>query len=137
MSEDIKMHGRLLLFDVVHEVNFKHKIPKDCDLTYPEKVPIVYNFQFDKPDEVIGRATIIKDEKGLVCDAIINNVINRDILRETFNNELPIGGYYRKTLQHHEDNLQVFDKMHLVGIGITLGPVHEDYKLVLSEESED
>ena len=137
MSESIKMHGRLLLFDVIHKSNFPHKISKDCGITYPEKVPIACNFYFDNPEEVVGYATITKDDKGLVCDAVITNVIDRDILREKFNNELSIGGFYHRTLRHKEDNITVFDRLHVSGIGITLGPVHEDYKLVLSEESEE
>lgn len=136
MSEHIKMHGRLLLFDVIHRVNFIHMFPKDCEITYPEKVPFVYDFEFNNPDRVLGYATITKDEKGLICDAVINNVIDRDILRETFNNELPIGGFYNKTSHHQEEHIRVFDRLNLVAIGVTLGPVHEDYKLVLSEEEE-
>lgn len=60
----IKLEGRVLLFDVINQLS--NKIPKDCKLTMPEKVPLTWNFEHNKP---IGFATPIRDDKGIYATA--------------------------------------------------------------------
>lgn len=134
MSEPIKMRGRLVLFDMVDNIGIK--IPKDCKITYPEILPLIYNFEFNKVGSVLGNVKVTKDEKGLICDAIIMNRIDRDMLRDTFQNELPIGGYYRNIKNHMVNGVRVFDEMNLVAVSVTLGSASDKYKLVLVEEEE-
>lgn len=133
MGENIKMKGRVILLDEVD--NLGMKFSKDCELTYLEKVPIVHNFEFHKPDGVFGNAEVSKDEYGLVCDAVMTHPVINEILPET-NNELPIGGYFRKVKEHYEDGVRVIDKAQLVSISITFGPASDKYKLVLVEEEQ-
>ena len=57
----IKLEGRVLLFDVINQLS--NKISKDCKLTMPEKVPLTWNFEHDKP---IGFATPIRDDKAFM-----------------------------------------------------------------------
>lgn len=133
MAETIKMRGRLLLFDVIDDLGYK--IPKDCELTYPEKVPVCYMFSYYDPEKVWGSAIISKDEAGLICEADITIPLDLDTFRDEYNNELPIGGYYKNQKSHYEDSIRVFDALKLVGIGITWAPASKEYKMVLVEES--
>ena len=69
MSDTIKMHERLLIFDKPDTIGYM--FPKDCKISFPEVVPITWESSFNDPGKVIGNAYISKDEKGLICDAII------------------------------------------------------------------
>ena len=48
-----------------------HVYAKDCNITYPEKVPITLGFDFYKPGKVVGNAKIIEKEDGLYIDGEI------------------------------------------------------------------
>lgn len=133
MSESIKMKGRVLLFDRVD--NLRIMFPKNCNITYPEIIPIIWNFEFNNLDSVLGNATISKYEDGLICDAIISNPIIREIL-DTENGELHIGGFYKKIKEHHHNGVRMIDQAHLVAIGVTLAPALDELKLVLEESEE-
>ena len=131
MSNIIKMKGRVLLFDEVDNLNTI--FPKDCDITYLESVPIVHNFEFDRADGVFGHATISRDDKGLICDAVMTDSVINEILPEC-NNELPIGGYFMKVKDYYINGIRVINKALLTGISITFGPASDKYKLVLEEK---
>lgn len=132
MSEMIKMKGRLLLFD--KPSSNRTVFSKDCEITYAEKIPVIWNFQFNDPGAVLGYGHVMRDEKGLICeveltrsDAII------DILRE-FDGVLPIGGYYSHVKSHQEDGLHVLESGYLRRIGVTLRPADEEYRMRVVEE---
>ena len=135
MSDVIKMKGRLLLFD--KPTSNRTVFPKDCEITFAEKIPVIWDFQFNDPGAVLGSGHVMRDEKGLVCeveltrtDAII------DILRE-FDEVLPIGGYYSGVKSHQEDGLRVLESGCLTCIGVTLNPVDEEYRMRVVEEEEN
>lgn len=132
MSETIKMSGRLLIFDNIskNEVVF----PKDCELSYPEKVPVTWEFNTVDPGAVKGFAVVNKDERGLLCVVELTN-FERDVLQKCFHDELPIGGYYQPVETHNENGLRVVDKATLRMIGITLGPADDELKMKVVEES--
>lgn len=135
MMDTIKMKGRLLLFDkpTLNRTLF----PKDCEIAYAEKIPVIWNFRFNDPGSVMGSGRVMRDEKGLICeveltrtDAII------DILRE-FDGELLIGGYYYGVKSHQEAELRVLESGCLTCIGVTLSPVDEEYRMRVVEEKEE
>lgn len=129
MNKHIRLRGRLLLFDVVDELNWK--IPKDCDISYPKRVPFVrYITDYNNPSCVVSTAIISRDELGLICTVILNDPKSLD------NYELPIGGIFVDPEYHYEDDIRVFDKFHIYGVGVTNDPAHKDYKLSLVEGSE-
>ena len=132
MSETIKMSGRLLIFDKIskNEVVF----PKDCELSYPEKVPVTWEFNTVDPGAVKGFAVVKKDERGLLCVVELTN-FERDVLQKCFHDELPIGGYYQPVETHNENGLRVVDKATLRMIGITLEPADDELKMKVVEES--
>lgn len=98
MKDTIKMKCHLLSFDKPN--SNKTLFPKDCEITYAKKVPVVWEFRFNDPGSVMGSGHVMRDEKGLVCEAEITpSDVIVDILRE-FDGELPIGGYYSTVKSH-------------------------------------
>ena len=135
MMDTTKMKGRLLLFD--KPTSNKTLFPKDCEITYAEKIPVVWEFRFNAPGSVMGSGHIMRDEKGLVCEADLTRTdAIVDILRE-FDGELPIGGYYSGVKSHQENYLRIFDSGRLTCIGVTLSPVDDEYRMRIVEEKED
>ena len=127
MKDIITMKGRLLLFD--KPTSNKTLFPKDCEIAYAEKVPVVWEFRFNDPESVMGSGYVMRDDKGLICEAEITpSDVIVDILRE-FDGELPIGGYYSRVKSHQGNPLRVFDSGHLTCIGVTLSPVDEEYRM--------
>lgn len=62
----IKFEGQVLKFGNVDKCN--RKFAPDCKITFPEKIPVAYNFDMD---EIIGHADISKVEDGLKGRGII------------------------------------------------------------------
>lgn len=104
---DLKFEGQLLNFDTVDKCS--RRFAKDCTVTFPEKIPVTYNFN---PDEIIGFANISKSEDGLDCEVTL---FNADILPE---NEHFVGGYYTGVKKHIEDDITVVDSGRLVSMSI-------------------
>lgn len=135
MIDIITMKGRLLLFD--KPTSNKTLFPKNCEITYAEKIPIVWEFQFNEPSAVLGSGSVIRDEKGLICKAEITpSDAIVDILRKS-DGELPIGGYYSGVKSHQGNHLRIFDSGRLTCIGVTLSPVDEEYRMRVVEEKEE
>ena len=130
MSNTIKMTGRLLIFDKVDNIGLL--FPKDCKITYPERIPFIRDFATYDPTAVLGSAKVHEDERGLVCDVELTN-FDRDVLKE-LHDELPIGGYYNKVKQHGENGVQVIDSVNLVGISTTFGPADDELKIRVVED---
>ena len=135
MKDIITMKGRLLLFD--KPTSNKTLFPKDCEIIYAEKVPVVWEFRFNAPGSVMGSGHVMRDEKGLVCEAELTRTdAIVDILRE-FDGELPIGGYYYGVKSHQGNHLRIFDSGRLTCIGVTLSPVDEEYRMRVVEKGEE
>ena len=134
MMDTIKMKGRLLLFD--KPTSNRTLFPKDCEIAFAEKVPVILEFQFNDPGSVMGSGYVMRDEKGLICEVeLIRIGAIVDILRK-FDGELPIGGYYSGVKSHQGNHLRIFDSGRLTCIGVTLSPVDEEYRMRIVEEKE-
>ena len=135
MKYIITMKGRLLLFDKA--TSNKTLFPKNCEITYAEQVPVVLEFRFNDPGSVIGSGHVMRDNRGLICEAEITpSDVIIDILRE-LDGELPIGGYYSRVKSHQGNHLCIFDSGRLTCIGITLSPVDEEYRMRVVEKGEE
>lgn len=134
MSELIKMSGRLLTFDKVDKCGILFS--KDCKITYPETLPVLWNFRRSNLDEVLGNATVSIDDSGLICDAVLynNDIIN---LLPEFNDELPIGGFFNKLKDRRVGSVRIIEECNLAGVSVVLAPASDDYKMSLVKESED
>lgn len=84
-------------------------INPDCKITFPEKIPVAYNFDMD---EIIGHADISKVEDGLKG---VVSLFDTNILP---GNEYFVGGYYTRIKTHVEDHITVVDSGRLVSMSI-------------------
>ena len=135
MLNTIKMKGRLLLFD--KPTSNKTLFPKKCEIAYAEKIPVIWDFNFNDPGSVMGSGYVMRDERGLICEVeLIRIGAIVDILRK-FDGELPIGGYYSYVKSHQEDGLRVFESGCLTCIGVTLDPVDEEYRMRIIKRKEE
>ena len=134
MIDTIKMKGHLLLFD--KPTSNRTLFPKNCGITFAEKIPVIWDFRFNDPGAVLGSGHVMRDEKGLICEVeLIRTDAIVDILRE-FDGVLPIGGYYSHVKSHQEDGLRVFESGRLTCIGVTRYPVGEEYRMRVVEEED-
>ena len=118
------LEGRLLLFDSVSINN--DIFAKDCELKNPEKVPLLWNFLFDR---AIGSCEVTRDEKGLLVKAVIFPEFENHVKLVLDNNGIGVGGYYNCVKMHRDDQLTVVDKATLIAASLVLNPVREEYYL--------
>lgn len=95
----IKFEGQVLKFGNVDKCN--RKFAPDCKITFPEKIPVAYNFDMD---EIIGHADISKVEDGLKG---VVSLFDTNILP---GNEYFVGGYYTRIKTHVEDQYEIMAK---------------------------
>lgn len=106
--------GRLLRLGTIDKCG--RKFSEDCKITFPEKVPVTYNFQ-SGVGNVLGTADISRDETGLNCKVTMTHV--------DFNgSEYFVGGYYYSVQKHKEGDITVIDSCRLVGMSIIPDAVH-------------
>ena len=134
MDEDnrLKLEGRILLFDTVN-LN-KDVFPKTCKIYIPEKLPLLWNF--DWYNKTIGIAEASIDDKGIITKAELfsESYLGLDNIRSIFtDNKIGVGGYYNKIKKHIEGNLTIVDEAYLRAISLTLAPVNEEYMLKIVE----
>lgn len=136
MDDIIEMSGRLLRFDVVDKNGTL--FPKDCEISFSETIPVIWNFKRDDLNDIIGNANVTKDEKGLICDVKLNTpILNRDILRDNFSDQLYIGGLYHQVIMHKENDINVIDEARLVSIGTALSPADDELKMIIKETEKE
>lgn len=103
----LRLKGQVLKFDVVDKCN--RKFASDCEVAFPEKVPVTYNFSLD---EIIGHADISKVEDGLNCEV---SLFDTNALPQ---NEYFVGGYYTRVKTHVKDHITIIDSARLVSMSI-------------------
>lgn len=96
----MRIKGRLLYFDTLDPTG--RKFSHDCKFTIPDKVPIVENFRFGDMNSILGSASVLKDDKGLVFEAdLLNLPMNQVVVNDS--EEFGVGGYYNR-LRYAEHN---------------------------------
>lgn len=131
MGEFIKMKGRLLTFDRVDSTGVL--FPKGCHIEIPDMMPLLWNFNRSKPDDLMGSVVVHRDDDGLICEATVTNEDLIKILPE-HNNEFGIGGFYHKVKDKPVNGLRIVNDSRLAAVSVTLAPASEEYKMVLVEE---
>lgn len=113
-----KFEGRLLKVESV-DACFR-KFSKDCKITFPEKIPVLYNFG----EDIVGIASIERDDQGLICEC--------DLYDRLFSEEAyPVGGLYMNVNLSCEDGVTIVNSDRLVSMSILpkgLG-VHDELKI--------
>ena len=102
---------------------------EDCKITFPNKVPVHWNFdRLYDPRPVIGDANIVRDDKGLVCEVNLTT----DLLTE---DEYYVGGYYTNVKRHDENSICVIDACALRSMSIVLAPADKSLKIRKEENN--
>ena len=110
MSELIKMTGKILEFGKVDKC--KRMFAEDCEITYPDKIPVTLGFSFNDPQNVIGNCEVIKTKDGLIAKATI---YNSDVL---YADKVYVGGYYNKVKTKETDGITVVTKASLRALAV-------------------
>lgn len=132
----IKLEGKILNFEE-NIGNNTHRFSKDCVISIPESVPLLW--EFDR-DQVLGNAKVEKKEDGLYCTANIDDssILTKEQLKAFFPNDIGCGGYYDNVHSHKDEhNILVVDSCHLKNISIVLAPISKHHRLHIKEENND
>lgn len=100
--------GRLLNLDKIDKCN--RKFAKDCKITFPDKIPVNYNFQ-SGVHKVLGSAEISKDDNGLLCKVSLT-------YDDFKGQEYYVAGYYRIFERYKEGDITIIDSCRLVSMSI-------------------
>lgn len=103
----IKLKGRLLNLDSVDICG--RKWAKDCNISFPDKVPVLDNFHYDRPS--LGSAEIIKDDCGLSCKMSLPD-------KFCIQDEYYVGGHYHSVKSHMEASTRVITSCELIGMSL-------------------
>lgn len=118
--------GRLLNLGTVDTMG--RTFAKDCEITFPDKVPVCWNFNNNDPNSVIGKAEIFQDDEGLGCKVQLTS----DDLTE---DEYYVGGYYTGVKMHKEGGTTVIDAATLGSMSVVLAP--SDKSLIIRKCEEE
>ena len=110
MSELIKMTGKIMEIGKVDKC--KRMFAEECEITYPDKIPVTLGFSFNDPQNVIGNCEVIKTEDGLTAKATI---YNSDVL---YADKVYVGGYYNKVKMKEVDGIIIVDKASLRALAV-------------------
>ena len=105
MSELIKMTGKILEFGTVDKC--KRMFAEECEITYPDKIPVILGFSFNDPQNVIGNCGVVRTKDGLTAKA---TVYNSDVL---YADKVYVGGYYNKVKKEEIDGITIVNKASL------------------------
>ena len=127
----MKINGRLLNFNKI--ILGEHVIPSSCSLSFPEKMPLVWDFNMRSIEGIIGYAVVYRDDKGLILHATLNNNIPKEILEVS-----GLGGYFNKIKTHiNDEGIRVIDSANLVYCSITPTPADKECTFTIEKGDED
>lgn len=106
----MKLTGKILELGTIDKCN--RMFAKDCEITYPERLPVAINYRFSDPDFVL------RSDAVFMAKADINNTVESyDYLEK--HGKLFVGGCYKPVEMELDDNGDtVITKAHMIGIGI-------------------
>ena len=109
------LEGPVAVYDRVSINNFV--ITKDTEIDYPEKIPVVWNYEFDGPESVLGYAEISKVENGLWATVHVSNELLKCVMHDR--GKIYCGGYYLCHKSHTlSDKVRCVDKANLMALGV-------------------
>lgn len=126
-----KAIGRLLLFDTL--LADGNIISHDCKIDIPDKVTVSLRSVPYESHDIIGSATVIRDDKGLIFESdfpLKYSIFDTSDMHEM----LPgCGGFYNNVKR---DGTGKVTEMNLKSIMLTESPVHEDFTWEIKTEEE-
>lgn len=109
------LEGPVLIYGHVSRNNFV--LTDSTIINYPEKIPVVWNYEFGNPELVLGYAEISKVDNGLCATVTITNEIFESVMYNQ--GKVYCGGYYRCNKSHVlSDGVRCVDKANLLALGI-------------------
>ena len=94
-------------------------IPKECELTIPEKMPVAWNYEFNKPEMVIGAAEVTVLEDCIEVTVTSTNDTFNDFMRAE--KKILCGGYWHHVKGHRKENgILKVESARLGGLGVYL-----------------
>ena len=84
------LQGPILIFDKPSCNNFV--IPKTCDITIPDKIPVVWSYDFVNPELTLGFAELDVKEDRIVATVESENELLKQIMKDR--TRICCGGYY-------------------------------------------
>ena len=126
----IKMHGTILELGTLDIGNLTFS--KNCEITYPEKVPIKDGFEGYKTEvHDIGTGAISKDGDRFVIDAEIYDeyVDVIDKYENICDGHVSVGGHYVQIESDKEHGVRIVNKAHLKYIACTIQSANEELYL--------
>lgn len=113
----LTLTGPMLEFGVPSMNGFV--IPKECELTIPEKIPVVWNYRFNTLDQVIGTAEVTVLEDRIEVTVISMNGMFNDFMRT--NKKILCGGFWHHVKGHRKENgILKVESARLGGLGVYL-----------------
>ena len=110
MSELIKMTGKIM---EIGKVNARKRMfAEECEITHPDKIPVILGFSFNDPQNVIGNCEVVRTKDGLTAKA---TVYNSDIL---YADKVYVGGYYNKVEMKEVDGITIVNKASLRALAV-------------------
>ena len=95
----------------------KFIIPKECDITIPEYIPVVWNYIFGCPEYVIGNAEVEVLEDSIKVTVKSSNVLFNEIMKNR--KRILCGGFWNSITSHFDENgVRIVEKANLKGIGV-------------------
>lgn len=110
MSELIKMTGKIMEFGIVDKR--KRMFAEDCEITYPDKIPVTLGFSFNGPQNIIGNCEVVRSKDCLTAKATI---YNSDVL---YADKVYVGGYYNKVKMEEVDGITIVNKASLRALAV-------------------
>lgn len=109
------LEGPVAVYDRVSINDFV--ITKDTEINYPEKIPVVWNYEFDGPESVLDYAEISKVENGLWATVHVSNELLKCVIHDR--GKIYCGGYYLCHKSHTlSDRVRCVDKANLMALGV-------------------
>lgn len=122
-----KFEGRVLKLDSMDICS--RKFAKDCNIRFLERVPVLYNFQNNDPESVLGFADISKDDEGLLCKCELDVAFSDEWYF--------VGGYYLSVKAHTEGVITVIDSGKLIAMSIVPNGAQADDNLKIRRVNND
>ena len=110
MSEPIKMAGKIMEIGKVDKC--KRMFTEECEITYPDKIPVILGFSVNDPQNLIGNCEVIKTKDGLTAKATI---YNGDVL---YADKVYVGGYYNKVKMKEVDGITIVNEASLRALAV-------------------
>jgi hypothetical protein len=115
--EEMILTGPILIFDKPSINNFM--IPKTCKIEFPEKIPVVWDYNFNDPKNVLGFASL-----EILKDRIVATVtVTNDLFKQLMKEEKRIfcgGSYVGIKSKVNDDGLIIVQEAKLRGLGAYL-----------------